>query len=98
MVPETPPENIGVVRIVNVYAAPHVITCVSCASLLHSRDVGDVWILMGRTVGGAVLILNSDQLIATQLIRVGIGVPLLSGAGRISRACVMIVSNARSAS
>jgi hypothetical protein len=40
MVPETPPEKIGVVKIVNVYAALHAITCVSCASLLHSRDVG----------------------------------------------------------
>ena len=37
---QSPSENIGVVKIVNVYAALHVITCVSCASLLHSRAVG----------------------------------------------------------
>jgi hypothetical protein len=38
---------------------------------------GDVWILMWRTVGGAVLILNSAQLIATQLVASGSDVPLL---------------------
>jgi hypothetical protein len=40
MVPERPSENIDVVEIVNVYAALHVIIYVSCASLLHPRDVG----------------------------------------------------------
>jgi hypothetical protein len=38
--PRDTPENIDVLEIVNVYAALHVIICVSPASSLHSRDVG----------------------------------------------------------